>query len=276
MINRNTLLLEAIKSAYNAGKEIMDIYNHYDFNVEYKADESPLTLADKKSNDIIANHLEQLYIPLLSEEGKDIPYEERKDWDIFWLIDPLDGTKEFIKRNGEFTVNIALIEKTKPVLGVIYAPVLDDLYYAEELLGSKKISHFSALAKMEEERINIMPDMGIDLPLDNGAKRPFTIVGSRSHMSEENKQYYEKLKEEHDNINIISKGSSLKICMVAEGSADEYPRFGPTMEWDTAAGHAIATYANCSVFVKGSNDPLTYNKEKLLNPHFIIKRNNKF
>lgn len=118
--------------------------------------------------------------------------------------------------------------------------------------------------------------MGIDLPLDNGAKRPFTIVGSRSHMSEENKQYYEKLKEEHDNINIISKGSSLKICMVAEGSADEYPRFGPTMEWDTAAGHAIATYANCSVFVKGSNDPLTYNKEKLLNPHFIIKRNNKF
>nr|WP_319569947.1 3'(2'),5'-bisphosphate nucleotidase CysQ [uncultured Draconibacterium sp.] len=257
----------AIKAAILAGEKILEIYNDptSDFSVEKKADNSPLTIADKASHHVIEAALIETGIPILSEEGKTIEYSERKHWDTFWCIDPLDGTKEFIKRNGEFTVNIALIKADKPIMGIIYVPVSGTLYFGSTDEGAWKLEKTSSHTNLEQLKTE-----GQQLPVPLNTE-VFKIVGSRSHMSAETEDYINQLKKEHPQIEIVSKGSSLKICMVAEGSAHQYPRFGPTMEWDTAAGHAIANAAGKKLWLTNFTGELQYNKENLLNPYFIVK-----
>jgi 3'(2'), 5'-bisphosphate nucleotidase len=264
-MNDKFYLLTAVAAAIDAGHAILDVYRSSDFKVEEKADKSPLTLADKRSHEIIVERLGKLDLPILSEEGKDIPYEERKRWETYWLIDPLDGTKEFIKKNGEFTVNIAMIRDRKPAGGVIYVPDKNVLYLALDSLGSYKTDSIDRI-----EAIN--SHASTTLPAGYPTNRPFTIIGSRSHASPELEAFVEEKRQEHGEVEFISAGSSLKLCLVAEGKADIYPRTGPTMEWDTAAGQAIAQNAGCKVLQYDTNEPLIYNKENLLNPWFVVLR----
>ena len=259
------LLHIAIEAALEAGKEILEIYTSDDFHVEIKVDNSPLTKADKASHNIIVSYLNKTRIPVLSEEGKEIAYHERKDWNSLWIVDPIDGTKEFIKRNGEFTVNIALIENQKTVLGVIFAPALGDLYFSTKEIGGFKVS-----VNLEDYNIDALKSQAIKLPITREDKT-FTIVASRSHMSSETETYVSEMRQKHGEVNLISKGSSLKLCMVAEGQADCYPRFGPTMEWDTAAGQAICVYAGVKVLDWKTKKSMQYNKKQLLNNWFLVK-----
>jgi len=248
----------AIKAATAAGNRILEIYNNELFETEIKSDNSPLTKADREANIIIKNFLENTDLPILSEEGKLVEYSERKKWIKFWMVDPLDGTKEFVKRNGEFTVNIALIENGVPVLGVVYCPVKKWLYYADKENGSYKETVENGKVITEK-----LPKVFY--------KEKYVVVGSRSHSSPETEAFIEKLKNKiNKEIEFVSMGSSLKICLVAEGSADIYPRLAPTMEWDTAAAHAIALYSGFQITDFQSKDPLKYNKENLLNPHFVV------
>jgi len=262
-MNFNELLVKAINAAIEGGHAIMDVYTS-DFAVEEKGDKSPLTLADQNCNEIIENHLLGTGILFLSEEGVKVTYSERKDWQYHWLVDPLDGTKEFIKRNGEFTVNIALIHNGNPIMGVIYVPVKEELYFAMEGLGSYKVSVNSVI-----ENLETLISLSDRLPIDY-KRANYVIVGSRSHMSVETEVFFDEMKEKHGNIEVLAVGSSLKLCMVAEGKADAYPRYAPTMEWDTGAGHAIAKYAGFSVKQYNSTEDVIYNKEKLLNPWFLV------
>jgi 3'(2'), 5'-bisphosphate nucleotidase len=244
---------DIVTIAKEAGNAIMQIYAQ-DFEVEYKQDSSPLTLADKKANDIIEDGLNKLSVnfPILSEEGENIPYEERKYWEYFWLVDPLDGTKEFVKKNGEFTVNIALIHKDTPVLGVVYAPALDVCYWAKQSEGAFKDGH--------------------RLPLKTESQRKiYKIVASRSHMSDKTQKFINAINTNKEK-ELISIGSSLKICLVAEGEADIYPRLGPTMEWDTGAAHAIVNETGFVLKKYKDNEYLQhkYNKENLLNQYFVV------
>jgi 3'(2'), 5'-bisphosphate nucleotidase len=244
---------DIVTIAKEAGNAIMQVYKQ-DFEVEYKQDSSPLTLADKKANDIIEDGLNQLSVsfPILSEEGKETPYKDRKHWEYFWLVDPLDGTKEFVKKNGEFTVNIALIYKDTPVLGVVYAPALDVCYWAKQDEGAFKD--------------------GQKLPLKTVDQRnTYKIVASRSHMSEETKDFIDAIETDKEK-ELISIGSSLKICLVAEGEADIYPRLGSTMEWDTGAAHAIVNEAGMHLvkLLHDSKYSHLYNKETLLNDYFVV------
>jgi len=238
---------EVIRLAKKAGKEILNIYDSDKYNIHTKSDDSPLTIADKTSHKIIQNELSYLFpdLPILSEEGKEIPYEIRKNWNRFWLVDPLDGTKEFIKKNGEFTVNIALIENKTSVLDVIYVPVTGDVYYGGKNIGSWKNNiKISVSNKTKEDKIS--------------------VVQSRSHSTEEEIKFYSKYKIKES----LSKGSSLKICMIAEGKTELYFRGGPTWEWDTAAGHAILLGAG-GYFVNKDKSQLVYNKEIPKNFGFI-------
>ncbi|MCA1762003.1 MAG: 3'(2'),5'-bisphosphate nucleotidase CysQ, partial [Flavobacteriales bacterium] len=246
----NTLLETAIFAAYQAGLEIIDVYGSA-FDVELKDDKTPLTEADKRAHNTIAKGLASTAIPILSEEGKEISYEERKGWFRFWMVDPLDGTKEFVKRNGEFTVNIALIENGTPVMGVIYVPVTRTLYFGNTELGSFKLPEFNGGVGDLNEWIS----QGRKLPIDEGT-RTYTVVGSRSHLSDETKAFVNKITAERGEVTMVSMGSSLKICLVAEGAADIYPRFAPTMEWDTAAGHAILKGAGKELLDYTTNAPM--------------------
>jgi len=257
----------AIKAAITAGEKVLKIYNSGKFDINYKNDNSPLTEADLASNTIIVDHLKTTNIPILSEEGKHISFDERKNWKKLWIVDPIDGTKEFVKRNGEFTINIALIENQKPIIGVIYAPVLNDLYFSNEKFGSRKIN----LSNNFNDFTYIINN-SIRLPLKRKEKS-YVVVASRSHMNELTENFILNLKTKYDDIKLISKGSSLKICLVAEGFADCYPRFAPTMEWDTAAGQAICDFAGFDLIDVNTSNPMIYNRENLLNNHFII--NNK-
>ena len=246
----------------------MAIYNT-DFNTEYKADNSPLTAADTKSNEIIIKGLKEIATyPILTEETENANYEVRKNWSFFWLVDPLDGTKEFVNRNGEFTVNIALIKECISVLGLIYLPVQKLLYFAGKEMGAYKLgidesinspASFSALLNKAER-----------LPIAKKEKAHYTIAVSRSHLSPKTEDFIKNQKELHGDIQIISAGSSYKFCLVAEGKADVYPRLGPTMEWDTAAGHIIANEAGKRVLALDTGDELSYNKPSLLNPDFLV------
>ncbi len=246
-------LVKEVKTiAQDAGAAIMKIYADADLSkvVDYKADDSPLTLADGAADKVIKKGLEALSVqyPILSEEGKKMSYEERKDWNTFWLVDPLDGTKEFIKRNGQFTVNIALIKDHYPVMGVIYVPATDTFYYGSELGAFKE-------------------EAGEKIELKVNQKSSDRIaVRSASHASPEEDELLSK----YDVKDSISKGSSLKFCMVAEGKADIYYRHGPTMEWDTGAGQAILEASGGKVF-KGNTEQerFDYNKENLLNGRFL-------
>ena len=261
MSNLSTIITASIE----AGKAILKVYGT-DFSVEYKEDTSPLTLADQNAHNIIVSKLINTGIPVLSEEGKSIPYNERRSWDTMWIVDPLDGTKEFVKRNGEFTVNIALVKNHTPVMGVVYAPVLDVLYIGDSSLGAFMVREASSIENIME----CLTDSN-KIPVST-VKDYYGVVASRSHLSEETQLFIDKLKKEHKNIKIVSKGSSLKLCMVAEGVADIYPRFAPTMEWDTAAGDAVVRASGGMVTHAETNKPLDYNKENLLNPWFIVKR----
>lgn len=252
-----------IEAALKAGEEILKVYAK-DFEVETKSDESPLTEADRNSHLAIVSILEQTGLPILSEEGKHMDYHDRKNWNQFWLVDPLDGTKEFVKKNGEFTVNIALVEDGLPVYGVIYAPVLRKLYIGNvgvEAWMAENVEPKSSLDQILEGKI-LMPK--------SKAAEPYIVVASRSHFSPETQAFVDELKKEKGEIDFTSMGSSLKICLVAEGVADIYPRFGPTMEWDTAAGHAIAKAAGKLVIDQTTKQEMRYNKENLLNNWFIV------
>lgn len=236
-----------------AGEEIMQIYQT-DFALIEKEDKSPLTEADKAANAVICAELAKNWphIPILSEEIKNAEYAERKDWKQMFVVDPIDGTKEFIKKNGEFTVNIALVENGVPTVGVVYAPAIDDMYAADETgasLNGKKLP----------------------LQVNQTPEKSLTIVASRSHMSQETQDYIDSLKETTESIELTSVGSSLKLCYVASGKADQYPRLAPTMEWDTAAAHAVALAAGKQVLNFETRQPLQYNKENLLNPWFLVK-----
>lgn len=265
-------LFVAIEAALKAGQRILAIYNDpsSDFEVERKSDQSPLTIADRQAHEVIAALLNETPFPVLSEEGKQLPYAERKEWNDLWIVDPLDGTKEFIKRNGEFTVNIALVQNRIPVLGVIYLPVKRELYFACQSLGAYKLTDI----------VEVPPAATLQSIVDSAAKLPiaalkpdhFVVVASRSHRSPETEDYIKEKEQQHGSIELISSGSSIKICLVAQGSAQVYPRFAPTMEWDTAAGHAIARAAGMEVYQADGEIPLQYNKEDLLNPWFIVER----
>ena len=245
-------LEDIVLIAKEAGDAIMEIYEK-DFTIEYKDDKSPLTEADLKANAIICQQLEKFYssIPIMSEENKEVEYSIRKFWDYYWCIDPIDGTKEFIKKNGEFTVNIALIYKNIPVLGVVYAPAIEVMYKAKKGEGAYK------------------NNQKLPLCFNHQPKKKLLVVASKSHLSEETQLFIDNL--DSKEIEQVSKGSSLKLCMVADGTADIYPRLAPTMEWDTAAAHAIVLEAGKKVFVFESEEPVEYNKPNLLNPWFIVK-----
>lgn len=261
------LLDTAIKASLLAGKTILEVYQS-DFGVELKDDNSPLTLADKRSHQTISDSLAETGLPILSEEGTNIEYDVRKNWDLFWLIDPLDGTKEFVKRNGDFTVNIALIDNNLPELGVIYVPVTDELFYGNKQNGAFKVERASTFNQIDE-----LKKAAIQLPLIEGFP---VVVASRSHLNEETANFINEMKNAEPDLKILSRGSSLKICLVAENEKAVYPRFAPTMEWDTAAGHAILRAAGGKIILAKNNDEeLIYNKENLLNPWFIALFNSK-
>lgn len=285
------LLKIAQKAAQEAGAEILRIYTDpsQDFGIEKKADNSPLTLADKAAHLCIMRYLQETDIPVLSEEGQHLPYEVRKTWKRLWVVDPLDGTKEFIKKNGEFTVNIALVEDCSPVLGVIYIPVTGVMYYGIVGKGAWKMTLSNSTSKARTiEALPIEgatgvfgvatecgygPAKGSNYPVatTERGEGPFVVVASRSHMSPETEAYVEEIRRLHSNVQLISSGSSIKICLVAEGAADAYPRYAPTMEWDTAAGDAIARAAGKQVLDVQTGNPLTYNKEDLHNPWFLVE-----
>ncbi|MBP1726034.1 MAG: cysQ [Deltaproteobacteria bacterium] len=249
-------LFAALRAARAAGDAILTVY-HGEFDVEYKEDHSPLTVADRRAHTVIKEHLaadERLGgIPLLSEEGRSIPYEVRSRWDHFWLVDPLDGTKEFVKRLDEFTVNIALIQAGKPILGVVLVPAQGLLYYGLQGLGSYKV-----------KRPDAVPDLVEGLAKASGRDALVrALLDGSDRLPQAERRFGE--------VALISAGSALKFALVAEGIADIYPRFGPTMEWDTAAGQCLVEQSGGTVVELGAQIPLVYNKRELLNPHFICR-----
>lgn len=255
--------IQIINAISRAGKAILDIYETGDLGVELKSDKSPLTKADQAAHEIIMDTLKGFELPILSEEGKKIDYSERKEWKEFWLVDPLDGTKEFIKKNGEFTINVAKIFRKEAYLGFVYVPVKGDFYlginqqmaFKFKLTAGDEIKELPANTKV----------IKVQKPKDN-----IVVVASRSHFNKETEAFINKLKEDFGALEFISKGSSLKLVEVAEGHAHIYPRFGPTMEWDTAAAHAVVLGAGGTVLTP-EGSALRYNKENLLNPYFIVQ-----
>jgi 3'(2'), 5'-bisphosphate nucleotidase len=264
------LLFLATSTALRAGSLIMEVYNSDDFQVNLKSDATPLTLADRKAHDEILASLMKTRIPVLSEEGRNLHFEERQGWEYFWLVDPLDGTKDFIKRNGEFTVNIALIFEGFPIMGVVFVPVLKQLFVSLKNFGSYRIDNIDGEIESFSTFTNLLLNAA-KLPVAS-ERNNIVIVSSRSHPSKETQDYIDEFVKKFGNVQIIPRGSSMKICMVAEGNADIYPRFGTTTEWDTAAGQAIAEEAGCSVLSLIDGKRVKYNKESLENPWFIVKR----
>jgi 3'(2'), 5'-bisphosphate nucleotidase len=254
LIELDALRILAIQAAEEGCRAILEVYNSEDFGVETKGDQSPLTRADRKAHEKITSILTPTGLPILSEEGKHIPYEERRQWSYFWMVDPLDGTKEFIKRNGEFTVNIALIYQNRPVLGVVAVPVTHEVYYAAEGYG--------AYVRREGKDEALEHRRAVDL-----AQPGLRVVASRSHLSPETESFIKSL----NNPSLVSAGSSLKFMLLASGRADVYPRYAPTMEWDTAAAHAIVRETGREVVQHGTDKPLEYNKADLLNPWFLVR-----
>ncbi len=270
------LITAAIAAAFAAGREILAVYEK-GFTVEEKDDRSPLTEADRRAHKAICSVLASTGLPVLSEEGRTVPVEERQAWEAYWLVDPLDGTKEFIKRNGEFTVNIALMRRDDlpagplgaavPMGGVLYVPVTDTLYFAWDGGGAFRQE---GAATREGVAAYERTLMSTRLPLP---ERPsaFTIVASRSHASPETGAYIERMRAKHGEVALTSMGSALKIALVAEGRAHAYPRYAPTMEWDTAAGHAIANEAGHQLIDITTDAPMRYNKHELVNNWFIVQ-----
>ena len=258
------LLISAIKISVEAGKKILEIYDTA-FTVELKEDESPLTAADKASHEIISSELSKWGYPILSEEGKSIPYEVRRNWENYWCVDPLDGTKEFVKRNGEFTVNIAFMHDQSPVLGIIYSPVLGNVCAGfNGVVYSLKKSEVDILTIENLNQFELVP--ANDSPADE-----IKVVASRSHLSPETEKFISMLNLNGEKISMVNAGSALKFCLLAEGKATVYPRFAPTMEWDTAAGHAILKACGKNIILYPSNIEMKYNKPSLVNDWFIAR-----
>ncbi len=254
--------IEKLKTiACLAGREVMDVYGS-EFAVDEKEDQSPLTEADRRANVVILEELEKAFpgVPFVSEETKALSYEERKQWPYLWMIDPLDGTKEFVKRNGEFTVNIALVHNGVPVAGVVYQPTEEKMYYAVEGKGA-----FRQVGTGEPSRLSCGPSYR------DAAVDPVKVVASRSHLSEAVTDFIKALEEQGREVEFMPSGSSLKLCLVAEGAAHVYPRLAPTMEWDTAAAHAVVREAGKKVLQFETGEDLRYNKEDLLNPWFVVE-----
>lgn len=266
-MNHEFLIKYPIKAALEAGRAIMKIYdNTGDIEVIQKADDSPLTRADQAANEVINSFLSQTDFPIISEENKQIPFEVRKNWESCWIVDPLDGTKEFIKRNGEFTVNIAFCKNGRPEFGVIYVPVTRELYYSDSNNGNA----YKTVVSEDHTLNGPLFQLSDKMSAADSPSTSLKLVGSRSHMNPETEAFIHKMKDRYEDIEIVSKGSSLKFCMVAEGKAHVYPRFAPTMEWDTAAGSAIVESMGLKVTTGDTEEPLLYNKENLLNPYFLV------
>ena len=255
MTNYLSLAQKVGQIARDAGAAILKIYDTEDFGVEMKADDSPLTKADKAANKVIVAGLQALefQVPIISEEGDNIEYATRSGYDQFWLVDPLDGTKEFIKRNGDFTVNIALVENGKPVLGVVFTPVTNELFYAARGEGAYEVLTDGGEAQAISAASFTLQDANL------------RIVASASHLNDATRNFMERF----DRPEIVQRGSSLKIMELARGNAHVYPRLAPTMEWDTAAAHAILLEAGGKMVDDNTGKEMRYNKESLLNPHFI-------
>ncbi len=260
MENTNTHLMQiAMDAAIRAGNAILKVYAQQKVEVTLKPDETPVTVADQQAHEIICSALQATGLPVLSEEGTDIPYEERRHWKRFWLVDPLDGTKEFIKRNDEFTVNIALIENGVPIEGVIYVPVTRELYFTGDGAAFKTL-------------INGDGSMHTVVQLPAHHIEDECLIGvSRSHMNKETETYINSYETGGKPLRIVRLGSSLKLCRIAEGTLHCYPKLGKTMEWDTAAGQAILAYSGKNVLNFHSGEPLQYNKPDVTNPWFIVQ-----
>ena len=255
----------AIEACIAAGKVIMEIYEK-DFQIDFKNDNSPVTEADTAANSIIMQYLNKTHIPIISEENKQIPYSIRKQWTSYWLVDPLDGTKEFVNKNGEFTVNIALVKNGLPEFGVIYVPATKVLYFGD--VSQQKVYRITidnssyVISDIFKKASEIKPQHNLSI---------IRVVGSKSHMNQDTLDFVENLrKKSQKKVEMITKGSSLKFCLIAEGSADVYPRFGPTMEWDTAAGQAICMATGIKVIDNSTDLEMQYNKENLLNAYFLV------
>lgn len=259
---------DLIQIAVEAGREIMNVYQR-DFTVKHKEDDSPLTEADQRAHNVIVQRLQEVDpdTPIISEEGENFSYEERKYWKSFWLVDPLDGTKEFIKKNDEFTVNIAKIEDGYPSFGVIYVPAKDILYIGGEKLGAYKIIKASNYLPFGEKKLH---EIGKELNVNNSKTEAY-VVASRSHMSKETENFIEALKSNYEYVEVISAGSSLKFCLVAEGKANFYPRYAPTMEWDTGAGQAIVEAAGGKVVRYDNQKRFYYNRKNQRNGWFLVE-----
>ena len=265
--NPNLTPDNVMQSVYRAADAIMEVYNQKEIESETKSDDSPVTIADINAHNILSETLSKSGWPILSEEGEHADFEIRKMWDLFWVVDPLDGTKEFIKGNGEFTINVALVKGDTPIWGVVHSPVLDWTY-----VGGPDSGSYKSKGKLS---YNDIISQGQVLPKKLPGK--LTVIASRSHGSHATEKLLKKWEKEHGEMNRISMGSSLKICLVAEGVAHAYPRAALTMEWDTAAGHAIAIGSNCHILKMEElneqliwSSPLLYNKQNLLNPFFIV------
>ena len=265
-----------IMAVLDAGEAIMGIYESgEDVEVEYKADQSPLTAADRASHALLMERLQQLWdLPVLSEESREVPWERRGQWESYWLVDPLDGTKEFIRRNGEFTVNVALVSRGVPVYGVVYAPVPGLLYFGAAGHGARRAVRGVDYADRDglAARLTDAERAFPSLPLAQEAGRPFTVVASRSHGNVETTDFIERLEADDGPARRVSVGSSLKLCLCAEGTADVYPRLAPTMHWDTAAAQAIVAAAGGRVTQYGTEDELAYGGPSLVNPYFVVTR----
>ncbi|NJB71494.1 3'(2'), 5'-bisphosphate nucleotidase [Saonia flava] len=268
-MKKSDSFLIAIKASIEAGKSIMELYEQGKVKIESKEDNSPLTAADTASNNVIIEELKGTNIPIISEENKQISYIDRKDWPFCWIVDPLDGTKEFIKRNGEFTVNIALVQKGVPILGVIYVPVTRELYYSDV---KQEKAYKTVLNKEHILTRELFDEKDRIIPTISKKNDLIKVVGSRSHMNQDTEDFIKNLRMDFNEVEIVSKGSSLKFCLIAEGRADVYPRFAPTMEWDTAAGHAICSAVGLKVISKRTNSELKYNKDSLLNDYFVVRK----
>jgi 3'(2'), 5'-bisphosphate nucleotidase len=262
------LLKLALKASVEAGEEILKIYET-DFGVTVKSDSTPVTAADVAASNSIIKNLAITKINVLSEEDVHFDFKDRKNWERIWIVDPLDGTKEFVKRTGEFTVNIALVENNKPIIGVIYSPVSRALYFSCIGEGSFKVSGHDVLESINHHfEIEQVISKAKKLPL-HVQPSTYTLIASRSHLSKEVNDRINTAKMEHHTVDVISTGSSIKFCWIAEGLAHEYPRFGTTMEWDTAAGQCIIEQTGGKVIDLSTNEPMTYNRENLKNNNFI-------
>jgi 3'(2'), 5'-bisphosphate nucleotidase len=266
----NELFQAAFKASIIAGKRILEIFNNEDFQVSMKSDNSPLSSADKEAHEIIKRSLINSRIPILSEEGRDMQFEERKSWDILWIVDPLDGTRQFIQKRNEFTVNIALVVDRSPLFGIVYAPAIGDVYFGIKDSGAFKMADTDPdILSYPFQKI-----MTESKRLDPSKKTTdrYTILVSYHHVNKETLEYVETMRKQYPDIEVRRVGSSLKMCMLADGIGDVYVRFTNTYEWDTAAAQAVLEGVGWTIKAIDSRESLSYNKESLLNPYFICEK----